>query len=576
MLLATPLVFALAAACGSDDSGSGSGSTGNESDGGGTGDGDTGSSTGMAPTGDGSSGAPSPDLPPDEPPLPPIGWSEQCTIAGSDLKELDPRLQCAAIEVPLDWSDPEGPAITIAAVRVPSTGATHRGQFWLLDGGPGGAGIGNLTDQPLIDQMVSEGWDVVIPAHRGTLSPRLDCQVPNTSSCREELDEAWGDGVVHFNSQAAARDVGHLIARTQEEFGEPTVVYGVSYGTHWAQHYLATHPDQADAVILDSVLVAGGGVLEQEPHQQGLVEDLLQRCLEEPTCAEKVALASGSDFAAAVTTAFDEGACGDADEGLWEESDLRFDLGGLLNRSTARNYVPVLTALLRQCTPESTALVEQALSVLRAADFIGQPRLRVESPTIGWGSRRPGFEVDPSLFFSDTLRYVVMGTSVMLDGEDPTEVNEASRRHLVTLGGFSRLFAEVHEYFADLPDVPLDSGVAVQTPVLVLNAAYDLQTPLPWAEVAASRLGAQLVVFDDLDHGVVYTGSGPAQSVGCARALMLSFMRDPSAPLDTSCALRIPGIDPLVQGPRFEQVSVEAFGTADPWTLVGSPVSDPS
>src|SRR5262249_2285371 len=56
---------------------------------------------------------------------------------GTDGREAE----CAHVEVPLDWSDPEGKKAVFFVKRVLGT-AKKRRQVWLLQGGPGGAGDG--------------------------------------------------------------------------------------------------------------------------------------------------------------------------------------------------------------------------------------------------------------------------------------------------------------------------------------------------------------------------------------------------------------------------------------------------
>src|SRR5690349_13608833 len=58
---------------------------------------------------------------------------------------LDPRQQCATIEVPMDYADPHGEKITLAFSRIPAENPrTRRGALFLIPGGPGGGSL----DQP--------------------------------------------------------------------------------------------------------------------------------------------------------------------------------------------------------------------------------------------------------------------------------------------------------------------------------------------------------------------------------------------------------------------------------------------
>src|SRR5690606_20462398 len=114
------------------------------------------------------------------------------------------------------------------------------------------------------------------------------------------------------------------------------LVYGLSYGTLWAQYYLALHPVQADGVILDGLLPMHGPVLEQKVMQQTAAVAMLQTCVDDPACGTAVGFASGEELAAAVVAAVDSGECGAFQGQGWLSSGLRQKFGMLLNTPRAR------------------------------------------------------------------------------------------------------------------------------------------------------------------------------------------------------------------------------------------------
>ena len=52
--------------------------------------------------------------------------------------------ECATLEVPVDYADPEGPTLGIAVLRSPSTGDA-RGALVVNPGGPGSSGVDYLA-----------------------------------------------------------------------------------------------------------------------------------------------------------------------------------------------------------------------------------------------------------------------------------------------------------------------------------------------------------------------------------------------------------------------------------------------
>src|SRR5262245_42234534 len=52
-----------------------------------------------------------------------------------------PTLQCASVQVPLDYKHPSGQKITLAVSRVPHTAKTYQGPLLVNPGGPGGSGL---------------------------------------------------------------------------------------------------------------------------------------------------------------------------------------------------------------------------------------------------------------------------------------------------------------------------------------------------------------------------------------------------------------------------------------------------
>ncbi|MEM6989812.1 MAG: hypothetical protein AAF721_04930 [Myxococcota bacterium] len=502
-----------------------------------------------------------------EPPPPPLEWSDECITAGSDFGNLHPRMECTAIDVPLDWADPEGETITIATFRVRSEAAERRGAFWMLDGGPGGSGIAFFLDSNGVDELNAEGWDLVVHSHRGTLAPRLECAgEPTGPACLAELEGTWGDGLQHFNTVQAAHDQAELMRRAAVDDDGLAVVYGVSYGSYWGQFLLGLHPDVADAVILDSVLGAYTSVATQEAAIDERMLNLLQECVDDPICGARVGYTSGSEFAQAVIDAFDNGDCGPTDDGPWAATSFKGEFGAMLNTGVARNYLPLLAALLARCTPEESSLVAGAIDqifgrIFSAAPGPGTPQAKLAEAR----ARSLHYGVSPDVFGSSALFPVVVSTTML-----PDDVDIQVGANVLATTGLPSAVAGAHEFFGPLPDVAFDADFVPEVPVLILNANYDLQTPFPWATAVADQYGVEVIAVPDGQHSVFSPGNGgrTVDGAGCIRPLVFGFAAAPGDPLEDACLESLPQVDVNLTRPDLVSISKAVFGLEDPWTLV--------
>ena len=108
----------------------------------------------------------------------PIAWGA-CDSAAAGL-------QCARIEVPLDWDEPSGRTIELAVIRHPASKPEQRiGTLFINPGGPGDTGVGLVQGDPDGVDAIGRGrFDVVSWDPRGThASTRVLC-------FRDQRDEA--------------------------------------------------------------------------------------------------------------------------------------------------------------------------------------------------------------------------------------------------------------------------------------------------------------------------------------------------------------------------------------------------
>ncbi|MDT0331045.1 alpha/beta fold hydrolase [Nocardiopsis lambiniae] len=199
-------------------------------------------------------------------------------------EDLLAELECAGIEVPLDYADPGGERATIAVSRRSATDPERRRGILLTNpGGPGGTGR-HLPIEPrpdlnvhftLGDQRVTEVYDVIgmDPRGSGASTPRLDCgrgmplppprpdddefsTITRTAiATQRACESAHGDLIPHMTTANTARDMDVIRAALGEE---QTSYYGVSYGTYLGAVYGSLFPERLDRSVLDSSVTPDG------------------------------------------------------------------------------------------------------------------------------------------------------------------------------------------------------------------------------------------------------------------------------------------------------------------------------
>lgn len=200
----------------------------------------------------------------------PLDWA---TCEGSGL---DPRQQCATLEVPMDYANPNGAKISVAVSRIPSEKPqARRGALLLIPGGPGGSSLNNPSGKgQRLPQEVRDAYDLIgfDPRGLGRSTP-VTCGLAYGDLATSKL-RPWPapDGSITENmataqrmSDACARNGGELIRhistannardidRIRAALGEQKLsAWGVSYGTYVGAVYSRLFPHRTDRIVLDS------------------------------------------------------------------------------------------------------------------------------------------------------------------------------------------------------------------------------------------------------------------------------------------------------------------------------------
>ncbi|WP_312872062.1 alpha/beta hydrolase [Amycolatopsis dendrobii] len=193
-----------------------------------------------------------------------------------------PTLQCASLEVPLDYQHPDGQKITVEISRLPSTDpAKRRGVLLFNPGGPGGPGLAfpsTWANSGAPASLLAE-YDLIGFDPRGVdhstpvscdLRPDQLVLAPKYAHNREEVvqasatakqiarqcaDSASAPILPYITTANTARDMDQIRAA----LGEQKISYfGLSYGTYLGGVYASLFPDRTDRFVLDSVVGPSG------------------------------------------------------------------------------------------------------------------------------------------------------------------------------------------------------------------------------------------------------------------------------------------------------------------------------
>lgn len=191
-----------------------------------------------------------------------------------DEEAAPPEIQCATIEVPLDYRKPGGKRIELAISRIKATAPGKRHGVLLSNpGGPGGPGLYlPLGMAEWLPASARQKYDLIGFDPRGVgrstpvscgLEPEeenwlrpykeetFDDDVAWARTVADKCEEKAGDVLPHITTRNTARDMDLLRA----VLGEKKISYlGYSYGTYLGAVYTQLFPRRADRFVLDSAV----------------------------------------------------------------------------------------------------------------------------------------------------------------------------------------------------------------------------------------------------------------------------------------------------------------------------------
>ncbi len=184
--------------------------------------------------------------------------------------------ECAALPVPLDYRDPDGPQLGLAVSRVRSERpGARRGTLLLIPGGPGGPGVSWLGAKgAALGKEMAGAYDLVSFDPRGTGgSTKASCGLApadrhlvtlrswpgpdgditeNVARSRRIAAACGRHGGAVLGSLSTANEVRD-IERLRRALGEAKLsAWASSYGTYVGAVYAQKYPQHTDRWVLDS------------------------------------------------------------------------------------------------------------------------------------------------------------------------------------------------------------------------------------------------------------------------------------------------------------------------------------
>jgi pimeloyl-ACP methyl ester carboxylesterase len=187
-------------------------------------------------------------------------------------------LECATVQVPLDYAQPDGASIDLALLRVPARDPQARTGSLVVN--PGGPGVSALDYAAAADQVVSpavrDAFDVVGMDPRGVgSSTPLECVDDAALDASLALDatpdtdqevQAFLDGVAELAAGCEAgsadllphvgtTDVARDLDVVRALLGDERLSYlGKSYGTSIGAEYARQFPQRVGRLVLDGAV----------------------------------------------------------------------------------------------------------------------------------------------------------------------------------------------------------------------------------------------------------------------------------------------------------------------------------
>lgn len=249
-----------------------------------------------------------------------LTWSGCAGFATTDRDRqnfTNPEFRCTRLQVPLDYSHPNGHSAEIALLRRPADDQQARlGSLLVNPGGPGVSGMAAVAAvaRAVNGTDVGRRFDLVgfDPRGVGASQPRIICRTtqeedaarlnidldtsPAGVANTENENRAYGAQCARrvgteMLANAGTRDVARDLDVMRSALGDSKLTYlGYSYGTRIGTSYAEQFPGNVRAMVLDGALDPNGqrdlidGMANQGAGFQNSFDSFVSWCRTQPQC----------------------------------------------------------------------------------------------------------------------------------------------------------------------------------------------------------------------------------------------------------------------------------------------------
>ncbi|MEO8184918.1 MAG: alpha/beta hydrolase [Deltaproteobacteria bacterium] len=406
----------------------------------------------------------------------------------------DHDLDCAEVEVPVDYSQPDGEKLLLAVRRIHADPfEPYRGALLFNPGGPGGEGVDTTLSyyEGGLFNEIAPGFDIIGFDPRGVaasgergcgilppdmypdsamapqdLQAALERYLAGLHARGEQCEKAWGTLFRQLGSNNVVRDMEEI----RKALHEPLLnFYGASYGTRLGALYAHAYPETTGRIVLDAPVQPRANFVELvrgQFHQAiALHEQLFKDCE-----SKKLSCTANA-------------------RQVFEQVLANAD-----QRDVRGNFVAIWRADLA-----SPVGVQRNLAALAAEAANPGSDWIVSFLGRGGGT---GISIVPLFTVNctdDTVAPPTLDQIVNL----AAEFDQASPLFLADF-----LSAATCTAWPTTRDpVPLPAATEGR-PLLVIGGTQDMRTPYPWAQAMTEALGnATLLTSNHYGHGAVASGS---------------------------------------------------------------------
>jgi pimeloyl-ACP methyl ester carboxylesterase len=453
--------------------------------------------------------------------IPRLGPAQGTTLAESPCRLSSASLpaafaRCGELLVPEDPARPEGAQVKLFVARIASQSANPRPDpLLIITGGPGQSTADFYLEARGAFEPARRERELILVDQRGTgrSAEGFGCNVPEDLALETAgapalmafLDKCIA-GLRHdprfYSTTVAVQDLDRVRAALGIEQWD---VYGISYGTRVAQHYLRRFPDRVRAIVLDGVVppdLALGPDVAREA--QRALDRIFERCAADARCAARFP-GLPAEFEALLAKLAAEPV--DMPEPTAKAGDMQSRFTDMHLRALVRflSYNQATVALI-------PLLIDQAHTGNYEALF-GQART-----TLRGLPESLSFPMSNSVLCTEDVPFFPEGAA---EGLDDTYLG----RRLVDA---TRTICS--RWPAGSIDPDFKTMVSAATPALLLSGSNDPITPPAYAEhvIEGGLHNSTHLVGRDQGHGLLL--------IGCMPRLLREFLEKPEPKaLDAGC-----------------------------------------